>query len=113
MLTRGLAYLEPGETTTLEVMAEPGALRGSSFDGDAGFVFIVDPALPPAEQRIAIRCDLDSCTPEAGTIAPGKVTFELTSVAKKRFAFGSCSFRPASTARRRSTSRRSSPASSS
>ena len=27
-----------------------GALRGSSFDGDAGFVFIVDPALPPGEQ---------------------------------------------------------------
>ena len=88
MLTRALAYLEPGETTTLEVTAEPGALRGSSFDGDAGFVFIVDPALPPAEQRIAIRCDIDSCTPEGGTIAPGKVTFELTSVAKKRFAFG-------------------------
>ena len=52
------------------------------------FLFIVDPALPPGEQRIAIRCDLDSCTPDAGTIAPGKVTFELTNVADKRFAFG-------------------------
>jgi class 3 adenylate cyclase len=88
MLTRALAYCEPGRTTTLEVQAEPAALRGSSFDGDAGFVFIVDPALPPAEQRIAIRCDLDSCTPDRGTVAPGKVTFEMTSVAKKRFAFG-------------------------
>jgi class 3 adenylate cyclase len=88
MLSRGLAYLEPGETVTLEVAAEPGALRGSSFDGDAGLLFIVDPALPPAEQRIAIRCDLDSCTPEGGTVGPGKVTFELTSAAKKRFAFG-------------------------
>jgi class 3 adenylate cyclase len=87
MLTRGTAYLEPGETATLEVTAEPGALRGHSFDGDAGFVFIVDPALPAAEQRIAVRCDIDSCTPGGGTVAPGKVTLELTSVAKQRFAF--------------------------
>jgi class 3 adenylate cyclase len=87
-LTRSLAYLDPGASTTLEVMAEPGALRGSSFDGDAGFVFIIDSALPPAEQRIAIDCELDSCTPNGGTIAPGKVTFELTSRAKRRLAFG-------------------------
>jgi class 3 adenylate cyclase len=88
MLTRALAYCEPGETTTLEIQAGPGALRGSSFDGDAGFVFIVDPALPPAEQRIAIACDLDTCTPDGGTIAPGRVIFEMTSAAKKRLAFG-------------------------
>ncbi len=87
-LMRALAYLEPGATTSLTMMAEPGALRGSSYDGDAGFLFIVDPALPPAEQRIAISCDLDSCTPDVGSIAPGKVTFAVTSVATKRFAFG-------------------------
>ena len=64
-------------------------MRGSSFDGDAGFVFIVDPALP--RRRAADRNPLRSSTPArrtAGTVAPGKVTFELTSVAKKRFAFG-------------------------
>jgi class 3 adenylate cyclase len=69
------------------VTAEQSALRGHSFDGDAGFVFIVDPALPTAEQRIAVRCDIDSCTPRERTVAPGKVTLELTSVAKRRFAF--------------------------
>lgn len=88
MLTRSLAYLEPGATVTMELMAEPGALRGSSFDGDAGFVFIVDPALPPAEQRIPLRCSLDSCTPDGGSLAPGRVTFEITSEATKRIAFG-------------------------
>jgi len=88
MLTRALTYIEPGKATTLEVTAEAGALRGGSFDGDAGFVFIVDPSLPTAEQRIAIRCDLDSCIPDGGTVAPGRVTFEMTSVAKRRFAFG-------------------------
>jgi class 3 adenylate cyclase len=49
---------------------------------------MVDPALPAADQRIAIRCDINSCTPEGGTVAPGKVTFEITSAAKRRFAFG-------------------------
>ena len=88
MLGRGVTYLDPGVTTTLEVTADPAALRGSSFDGDVGFVFIVDPALPATEQRVAVRCDIDSCTPDKASLAPGKVTFELTSVAKRRFAFG-------------------------
>jgi class 3 adenylate cyclase len=83
-----LTYLDPSETATLEVMAEAGAIRGSSFDGDAGFVLVVDASLPAAEQRVAIRCDIESCTPEEGSIAPGKVTFELTSAATRRFAFG-------------------------
>jgi class 3 adenylate cyclase len=98
-LTRSLAYLDPGASTALELTAEPGALRGHSPDGDAGFIFIVDPALPPAEQRIAIDCALDSCTPERGTIAPGKVTFELTSMAKRRLAFGVMQLPPALVAR--------------
>ena len=98
-LTRSLAYLNPGASTALEVMAETGALRGSSFDGDAGFLFIIDPALPPADQRIAIDCALDSCTPAGGTVAPGKVTFELTSVAKRRLAFGVMQLPPGLVAR--------------
>jgi Family of unknown function (DUF5939) len=36
MLTRGMAYLEPGETATLEVTAEPSALRGHSFTATPG-----------------------------------------------------------------------------
>jgi class 3 adenylate cyclase len=88
MLSRGLAYFEPGKTTALEIIAEAGALHGSSSDSDAGIHFIVDPALPPGEQRIAIRFDLESSTPDTGTIAAGNVIFELTNVADKRFEFG-------------------------
>jgi class 3 adenylate cyclase len=88
MLTRGLAYIEPSKTTVLEIMAEAGALHGSSSDSDAGILFTVDPALPPGEQRIAIRLDLESSTPDAGAIAAGKVIFELTNIADKRFEFG-------------------------
>lgn len=88
MLSRGLAYLEPGKTTVLEIVAEAGALHGSSSDSDAGIHFVVDPALPPTEQRIAIRLDYTSSTPETGTVARGKVIFELTNVADRRFEFG-------------------------
>jgi class 3 adenylate cyclase len=98
-VTRRLCYLDPGASVAVEVTAEPAALRGSSFDGDAGFVFIIDPALPPAEERIAIDCGLDSCTPGRGTIAPGKVTFVLSSVAKRRLAFGVMQLPPALVAR--------------
>ncbi len=45
-----------------------------------------------------IRCDDNSCEPDGGTIAPGKVTFEITSAATKRFAFGIMQCRRASTA---------------
>lgn len=88
MLSRGLAYMEPGKTTSFDIIAEAGALHGSSSDSDAGILFIVDPALPPGAQRIAIRFDLESSTPDTGIIAPGKVTLEMTNVADKRFEFG-------------------------
>ena len=91
-LNRALAFVEPGETVTMAVTMEPdaapGALRGSSPDNDAGFMFFVDPSLPATEQSIKIRCDDNACEPDGGTIAPGKVTFEITSAAKKRFPFG-------------------------
>jgi class 3 adenylate cyclase len=88
MLKRGLTYIEPGKTVALEIIAEAGILHGSSSDSDAGILFIVDPALPPVEQRVAIRLDHESSTPDVGTIAAGKVIFELTNVADKRFEFG-------------------------
>ncbi len=87
MVVKGLAFIEPGETVTMEVDIEAGALRASSVDNDAGFLFIVDPVRPPADQRIEIRCDENGCEPAGGDIAPGKVRFSLTSAAAKRFAF--------------------------
>jgi class 3 adenylate cyclase len=98
MLNRGLAFIAPGETVTMEIEAKEGALRGSSVDVDAGFVFVIDPALPPADQRIEVRCDENSSVPEFGNIAPGKVTFVITSSAAKRFAFGILALPPGVTA---------------
>ena len=87
-LNKGLTFIAPGETVTMQVETEAGALRGSSFDIDAGFLFIIDPALPAAEQRIELRCDENSCEPGGGNIPPGKITFVIESAAAKRFEFG-------------------------
>jgi class 3 adenylate cyclase len=94
MLTRATAYLEPGKTVVMEVGAEAGAIRGFSVNADTSFLFLIDPALPSAEQRIAIRCDENSCQPDGLTLAPGKVTLEITSSAKERVAFAVFQFPP-------------------
>jgi class 3 adenylate cyclase len=86
--TQALAFLPPGETTRLVVEATAGFLRGWSADGDAGFVFTVDPALPPAEQVLQLRCTDDACTPDSATLAPGGVTFEIHNAGTVRQAFG-------------------------
>ncbi len=86
-LSKGMAFIEPGGTVTIQVEAEQGALRGASVDVDATFVFVIDSTLPAAEQRIEIRCDENVCEPAGGTVAPGKITFEITSAAPNRFAF--------------------------
>ncbi len=89
-LHKAMAFVEPGQTVTMKVEAEQGAgaLRGASVDVDATFVFVIDSALPAADQRIEVRCDENACEPAGGTVAPGNVTFEITSAAPKRFAFG-------------------------
>jgi class 3 adenylate cyclase len=94
MLTRAVVYLEPGKTTAIEVEAEAGALRGFCVDGDMSFLFLIDPALPASEQRIAIQTDENSSQPDALTLAPGKLTLEITSSGKKRVALGVFQFPP-------------------
>lgn len=111
MLTRAVAYLEPGKTIQIEIEAEAGALYGYGTDGDAGFLFPIDPALPASDQKVALRCDENSCLPNGVTLSSGKVTLDITSSGKKRASSVSFNFRPTSTARRRSTSRPSSPGS--
>ena len=84
MLTRAVAYLEPGKTIQIEVEAEAGALYGFSIDGDAGFLFPIDPALPASDQKVAVRCDENSCQPDGITLPSGKLTLDITSSGKKR-----------------------------
>lgn len=85
VLNRGLVFIKPGETVTMEVNAEEGALFGTSDDVDAAFLFAIDPEQQEGEQRIAILCNGDTCEPAGGSVAPGKVTFEITSTAAERY----------------------------
>ena len=93
-LTRAAAYLEPGKTVAIEISAEPGSLYGFSIDGDTGFMYLIDPALQASEQKVAIQSDDDSCQPGSLTLAPGKVTLEITSSGKKRVVLGVFQFPP-------------------
>lgn len=87
MMTKALAYIEPGEKATLDFEAEPGALLGISPDVDATFLFPVDPALPREERRFDISCNEDVCNTVEGPLAPGAVTFDITNTGAKRMAF--------------------------
>lgn len=94
MLTRAVAYLEPGKTIRIEVAAEAGALYGFSTDGDAGFLFPIDPALPASDQNVVVRCDENSCQPDCVTLPSGKLTLDITSGGQKRVALGVFQFPP-------------------
>jgi len=61
------------------------AFNGFSVDGDAGFLLPIDPALPASEQRVAIRCDENSCQPNGVTLPSGKLTLTY----KQRYESGS------------------------
>ena len=93
-MTRAVAYLEPGKTIQVEVEAEAGALYGYSVDGDAGFLFPIDPALPASDPKIAVQCNENSCDPTGITLPSGKLTLKITSSAKKRVVLGVFQFPP-------------------
>lgn len=86
MITKALAYVEPGEKTTLDVEAEAGALLGTSPDGDATFLFPIDSALPAQEQQFDINCNEDACDTAGGSVAPGAVKFDITNTGARRLA---------------------------
>lgn len=86
-LTKALAYLEPGECTRLEIDAEAGSLLGTSPDGDASFLFAVDPALAPQERRFRVSCDEHACDTTGEPLPPGRVIFDVTNSGTKRMAF--------------------------
>jgi class 3 adenylate cyclase len=94
IMTRAVAYLEPGKTIQIEVDAEAGALYGFSVDGDTGFLFPIDPALPAGDRKIAVGCDENSCQPNGVTLPSGKLTFDITSSGKKRVVLGVFQFPP-------------------
>jgi len=81
---RGLAFLEPGNTTQFAFEAALGALSGISSDTDAGFVLQVgtEPAAEP--QRVRLTYVGTGYQPEQAALAPGPVTLEVANPTSTR-----------------------------
>jgi class 3 adenylate cyclase len=86
-MSKAVAYMEPGQKTTLDIEAEAGALFGTSPDGDANFLIPVDPDLPAKEQHFEISCSTEACNIAGELAAPGKVTFDIMNTGAARLAF--------------------------
>jgi class 3 adenylate cyclase len=74
---RALTRLRPATTAELEVDATEGVLLGFDMESDAHFTFAVSG--PPATtlQRVPVTFGVGAYTPDAGSVAPGKVVFEM------------------------------------
>jgi class 3 adenylate cyclase len=83
-IIRALTRLKPATTAELEIEATEGVLLGFDMESDANFAFAVqgEPAAQP--QRVPITFDVGACTPNGGTLAPGKVVFEVSNVTADR-----------------------------
>ena len=91
---RALSWLEPGATVELEVDAVEGVLLSFDMESDAHFNFIVAGDAASAPQRVPITFGVNTCTPDAGSIAPGKVGSKSTTPPWTGAPFsGSCSCR--------------------
>lgn len=74
--TSAVSYLPPG-MTRLKVEAEEGLLHAWGPDSDAGFDFRVEGEPATAPQTVPIRYMGNRCEPVEGTVAPGRIVFEI------------------------------------
>jgi class 3 adenylate cyclase len=91
-LVRELARIEPGSVVNLEVDAAEGALLGQDFESDAQFLFPVasgaDVTPLQTPPHVPVTLDRGKCVPAAGSIAPGKVVFEVRNAGTLPTVFG-------------------------
>jgi class 3 adenylate cyclase len=74
--TSAVSFLPPG-TTRLEVDAKEGLLHAWGPDTDAGFDFRVEGEPATSPQTVRIRYLGNRCEPAVGTVAPGRIVFEI------------------------------------
>jgi len=74
--TSTVSYLPTG-MTQLEVDAKEGLLHAWGPDTDAGFDFRVEGEPATSPQTVRIRYLGNHCEPAAGTVAPGRIVFEI------------------------------------
>jgi class 3 adenylate cyclase len=88
-LVRGMTYLPPGVTTTVQVEIGPGALSGVNVQTQAGFMLpVVDfsPAVstPNTPTIVRIAYDGQRFTPAVSALAPGPAVFEISNTGPRR-----------------------------
>jgi len=99
-ILRALTWLRPGATAVLAIDAVEGTLLGFDMESDANFSFTVQGEPAAAPQRVPIAFGVGACSPAAGTLAPGKVVFEVHNTTAARTAvFGVLQFPPGVPAR--------------
>ncbi len=82
-------------TVELEVDAVGGVLLGFDMESDAHFNFVVAGEAASSPRRVPMTFGVDTCTPDAGSIAPGKVVFEVhNTTADRRAVLGALQLPP-------------------
>jgi class 3 adenylate cyclase len=85
-LVRGMTYLQPGATTTMQAELGPGALSGVNVQTQAGFMLPVEGAR--ADKPTVVRIDYDGqrFAPVVAAVRPGPAVFEVTNTGARRGA---------------------------
>lgn len=85
-LVRGMTYLPPGVTTTLQAEIAPGALSGVNVQTQAGFMIpVVDsPVTRPTPTIVRITYDGQRFTPAVSAVPQGHAVFEISNTSPKR-----------------------------
>jgi class 3 adenylate cyclase len=83
-LTKGLSYLEPNETRTFEIEAEPGALVVHDIISNNIFVNFVSAATPGPNTELRLRLQDGKLDCAPGSLAPGKLSIAVHNDAEKR-----------------------------
>jgi class 3 adenylate cyclase len=87
-LIRATSRIPPATATDLDVDAAEGGLLGLDMESDAQFVFAVAGKAVEAPCRIPIILKAGKSVPDAASIAPGKVVFEIRNASERPAVFG-------------------------
>ncbi|CAM2145096.1 Adenylate cyclase [Pararobbsia alpina] len=89
-VSHGVTYIEAGKTHRFDVDSPSGTYFGWDIDTGAYFDFHIAGAAEPEPRVIAVRHTEGSCEPHELTLAPGKITFEVTNTSDRRCVFALC-----------------------
>ena len=87
-LTKAMSRVASGSVADLEVDAAVGAVLGFDMDSDAQFLFAVEGEAAADARRIPIMLNAGKCMPDAASIPPGRVVFEMRNANERPVVFG-------------------------